>query len=257
MTVEIPKWAIRAAGIAALVIVGFLVGRGCSNESQEGRMPTPGGSSPSSHVADGASDALPCTKSAARKAVDLAIRDHGPDSAGLLLNETTGGLRRGVFLNVVSCEDLTGDGVEEMVVWADGGTAGGSHSVTWFIFNAKGDEWAQAMRRDQSVPDLKVANGVVKETTGVYRPGDALCCPSSERTGEVRFKDGKFRYFPERRLPKDLEITIDPKSNEVAKVGPFDAFSASGTDFRRVFGESSSLQGASNESCVNSWKDWN
>jgi len=259
VTVHIPRWALLTVGAIAITAIAFFFGRGCSDDSRTGQPAGPASTASTQGGSDSASSdsALPCDKPAAQAAIDQAIREHG-DPEGTIRDTSTGGIGNWVGFRIISCEDLTGDGVREMVAEADGVQAGGAiHPVNWFIFTPDGDSWSQALRREQPLPEVEVANGIATEATGVFRPSDPLCCPSAERTGEVRYVDGRFQYFPSRELPKRLGITVASSTNTIQSIGPFDAYSANGTDFRQVLGEPNFTvtTGSSDETCLNVWND--
>lgn len=251
MTIRIPKSALLAFGLIAIAAIAFAIGRGFSGESPGAEDTKYAQISPDGKSSD---SGLPCDKPAARAAIDQAIRDYG-DPEGTIRDASTGGIGDWVGFRIINCQDLTGDRVEEMIAEADGVKAGGTHPVNWFIFSPEGGNWSQSLRREQALPAVEVTNGIVTETTGVFRPKDPYCCPSAKRTGEVRYVDGRFRYFPELELPKRLGITVEPSTNTVQMIGPLDAYLANGTGFRQLLGEPNFTTGAGNETCQNVWND--
>lgn len=252
MTVRIPTWCLWAAGGIILALVAFAIGRGCSFTTT-----STGGENPASpDVQQGAprETALSCDDEAARDAINASIRKFG-DPRGTLSDRRTGGLRKTVHVTVLGCADLTSDGADEMVAAADGVGAGANHPVNWYVFSPKNGDWKQVLHREQPMPEIEISNGVVTETTGVFRRSDAMCCPSAKRRGVIRFRQGRFVYIPESNIPNDLTVRLDPRTRQISSFGPLDAFSATGGDFRQVFGEPNFVSRPYSETCENHWSD--
>lgn len=110
---------------------------------------------------------------------------------------------------LVGCTDLTGDGVDEMVVRllergvgpVDGGVATGpmhDSPTPWAIYVAEGDEWVPAATRTHvTTIEVSIDGDQVRERTPALVEGDALCCPSGEREGVVRWTGSEFAYRAE------------------------------------------------------------
>jgi hypothetical protein len=97
--------------------------------------------------------------------------------------------RRDPVLGVSSqVADVTGDGSEDAIVFAEGGGSGGC-GVTLVIDLVAGTEVFRQEGCDRSVDPSSDPVGL-RITEAVYAPGDPHCCPSSVRTTTLVDVDG-------------------------------------------------------------------
>jgi hypothetical protein len=248
LTIHISKRTLTVVGVIAAVVVAFLIGRAMSN-SEGGPSDKTDETAASTSVA---SDGPDCENQAAWEPVEQALLADG-DESEQLIPPGTQSLRRDIIFKVVGCQDLTGDGQDEMVVTADGAVAGFAHSVTWFILKAEGDEWKSVSHRTQPVPELELLADGVQETTPTFGNRDPMCCPSSTRVGVVKFIDGKFVYEPSSGS-LERKITLGP-DKRIKDLGPLDVTSATSDDAIDQFGITSSTGTGEEESCPMYWSD--
>lgn len=247
MTIHIPRWSLFAGGAILIALLAFVIGRGTGGDSESST--SSGDASQSSQATEVAS----CDGRSARKAIDQEIQAHG-DPVGTLVDESSGKLGGWVAVQVQDCQDLNGDGSDEMVTIADGVKAGGAHLMTWFVLGQEEGEWASLLRREIPVPKLSVSESGVQEKTGIYRSGDAMCCASSKRGGEVKEEGGEFKYFPDID-PGNYEIQMNPKTREVESFGPLDAYTSSASETMQYFGEPNFTGIPGGEGCSMTWSD--
>lgn len=125
---------------------------------------------------------------------------------------------RGPRLLQLECADLTGDGVEEMVVRVGQGRP--SAISPWAIFRSAAGQWELAIARDTVSAELRIADGSVIEAQPVYREGGNACCPSDERTGVVAWDGDAFAFTPDEGTDTG-ERTVTSRDATVTRVGPF------------------------------------
>jgi len=250
LTIHISKRTLIIIGVIAAILLAFVAGRAFPGSEESSS--TSGSPTASREVSSsGDADAPVCEKSKAWDPVEKALLEDG-DESKLLLDQTGQRLKRDISFDVVGCQDLTGDGQEEMVVLADGASAVGAHFASWFILEANGGSWKAVWDRVQPVPEIKLVAGGVQETTPAFGPGDPLCCPSSKRVGIVKYVDGKFLYEPTEGS-RDRKITLGPDKT-IMRVGPIEVKTASNADAVDQLGMPSVTAGE-DESCPTTWTD--
>lgn len=245
MTIHISKRALIVSGVIAAIMLAFVAGRVFSGSSDS--------STSSNNVASRGGESAPaCERSAAWDPVEQALVENG-DESEQLFDDTGAHIRRDISFEVVGCQDLTGDGQEEMVVTADGASASYAHAVSWFILQADGGDWKVVSYRVQAVPEIKLTADGVEETTPAFGPRDASCCPSSKRVGLVKFVNGKFIYEPTEGS-RDRKITLGPDKT-IMRLGPVDVHSATSAEVISQLGTPTYTYATENESCPMSWAD--
>lgn len=125
---------------------------------------------------------------------------------------------RSARLLQLECADLTGDGVEEMIVRVGQGRP--SAISPWAIFRSVAGRWELASARDTVSAELRVADGSVIEAQPVYRQGGNACCPSDERTGVVAWDGNAFAFTPDEGTDTG-ERTVTSRDATVTRLGPF------------------------------------
>jgi len=238
---RLPGWAIVTVSITVLAVVGeiaFLIAQS-------------GGDGETSS----AQETLACDDRAADTAVSAdrfakAVRDVGavPPLSNVL----------DVYdAKVVDCTDLTGDGVDEMLlqmVERDVAPEDLADSpIPWAIYVAEDGKWTPALIRAH-VPGARPAvDGTeVGERSTAFAEGDPLCCPTGSREGVVRWNGEAFVYRPDVG-PRGSTIALDD-AGAVAALAGFDAQNGSFPAAVEYFGEPSSYvpQG---ELCPATWAD--
>lgn len=267
---RVPRWTLITIGIAVLVVaaeVTYLIASsgGGADEPQAER-------------------GLPCNKRAATNAVEgefgRAVRDLGtvpPLSEVLDIYD----------VRVVGCADLTGDGVEDMVVQLaepgldltgaegegiegegiEGDTeadaeAGEDPAVPppaiadpaspWAIYAVRDQEWAPAViraRAERAV--VEIGEGEVTERSPGLAAGELACCPSDERVGAVRWKGEEFSYRP-RGGPRGRTLAF--ADGQAAALAGFDLRSGSLFEAIEHFGPVSTYARAG-PLCAALWRD--
>jgi hypothetical protein len=220
MTITGLRWVVLAGGIVIVALVAFVL--------------VEGGTSP---------EALACNQDAAKRAADRS--EFGRDF------EASGGSVEDLFeIRLEGCTDLTGDGLDEMVVRLQGGTGSASGPVT--IFSQQDGEWRPQIDRVLSNSDIaKVTAAGVREVTAAYGPSDPACCPSGERLGLTRWNGNGFVYEPDAGIG-DGRIRVG--GSAVLSIGPFDVQSGSLVEAIDAFGTPSSYH-RSDELCMVTWAD--
>jgi hypothetical protein len=149
----------------------------------------------------------------------------------------------------LTCRDLTGDGVEEMVAQMSCCTAGVPDP--WAIFRAEGGEWLLAFYRDNIQAALTVQGDAIVEKSPAYAAGDPTCCPSSSRFGRVTWDGSEFVFESEEA---SANRTIEAASSGVTRVGVFEPETGSPVEAADAFGPPSFV-GPNQELCTNEWRD--
>jgi hypothetical protein len=242
MTVHIPKWLLVVALVGAALVVAFLLGRSSDNDSTD----SAGGE-------EAKAEARPCNEA---EATDAVMNSEFPD---LVRANPFGIPLTGPFLDdiggyhiaITKCADLTGDGVNEMVVAIGAGAAG--RIFNWAIYSPTEEAWElQFHREGVQVADLSVRDNVVVEKQPTIGPDDAFCCPSGYRNAEISASGGEFAIRS--GIPSDdREITVNAIDG-VTKIGPLDPETASPIDAANELG-APSIASRSGDSCPSEWRD--
>lgn len=265
---RMPRWALISVGIAVLVVVAevtyLIASSGGGADEPEAKRE------------------LPCNKRAASNAVDggfgRAVRELGtvPPLSDVL--EIYG-------VRVVGCADLTGDGVEEMVVQlAEPGLdltgeedrGGGEEEAEtepqaeveqdptaplppiadpaspWAIYVVRDDKWEPALIRaaaERAV--VEIGEGEVTERSPGLAAGDPACCPSDERVGALRWMGEEFTYRP-RGGPRGRTVAL--ADGEAAALAGFDLRSGSLFEAIEHFGPASTYA-LTGSVCTAMWRD--
>jgi len=238
---EVPGWALIVTGVAVLAIVGeatFLI---VQTGGDDGGEP------------EATEQPLPCNERQAAFAVNSdrfaqQVRALGtvPPLAKVL----------DVYdVHVLDCVDLTGDGVDEMVVQlsesaAPEGTTG--IASPWAIYQPLDGEWVPTMIRT-AVTGAKVTigDGQVQEVSSALVEGDALCCPSGKRPGVVEWDGKEFAYKPAEG-PRGRTIAI--ADGQAVALAGFNLQESSLEDAVSYFGPASTY-GPTGEVCPAEWRD--
>lgn len=199
MTIRIPKWLLWAGG--SLLIVGaiaaaFSLGRSDGEST---------GASSGGAEGGGDSRAAACTKGAAERATLRtgfadAIRDTGTAHSALEGSEE---FEIDFFTEdvidfqvaVLKCADLTGDGLDEMLVGISAGASG--RILQWAIFtpDASGN-WDLAFHREGSrVDSIELVGNAVRVRTPTFGRDDPLCCPSGFKQMRVAYGGDGFEVL--------------------------------------------------------------
>jgi hypothetical protein len=158
---------------------------------------------------------------------------------------------------VADCIDVTGDGIDEMVVRmverdVDPEELAES-PIPWAIYSAEEGKWTPTLIRAH-VPGARLAveRTEIRERSTAFAEGDPLCCPTGTREGVVRWKGEAFVYRPSGG-PRGSTIAL-ADDDAVAAIGGFDAQNGSLPAAVDFFGPPSSYvpQG---ELCPATWAD--
>lgn len=263
MTVRIPKWLLWS--LLGLLVVGvvataFLLGQSSGNDNAA----DPEATTTAEQVAE--AQEAPCTEQAAQEATlsagfDQVLQDISaangklsyypvPDPPGS--NGSPFFDDAGFRIDQIECRDLTGDGVNEMLVSLNAGASG--QVFNWMIFEPTAEgEWELAFARSGvQVDRLRVRGDVVVEREPAYVEGEPACCPSGNRTTEVAYRRGKFTVISPAVSPG--ERLLDVTESGVKRIGEFDPHTGDVGQATVVFGLPSSTT-SSGESCQLSWAD--
>ncbi|MGH2990448.1 MAG: hypothetical protein ACRDMA_11400 [Solirubrobacterales bacterium] len=236
-----PVWALVLSAVVVLAIVAevayLVISSGGDDEG-----------------AKSAEESLPCNDRAADNAVSAdrfaqEVRDVGtvpPLSNVLEIYDA----------KVVGCADLTGDGIDEMVVQLlerDVEIEEGTDTpFPWAIYVGEDGKWSPALIRTH-VPGARVAidRDVVSETSTGFADGDPVCCPSGAREGEVRWDGERFTYKPATG-PRGRTIAL--AESEAVSLAGFDLQGGSLPAAIELFGAPSAYS-SQGEVCPVSWED--
>lgn len=164
------------------------------------------------------------------------------------ISEPAGGAGPSPRILQLECGDVTGDGIEEMVLRVGQGKP--SEVSPWAIFSDDGGEWRLALARDQVSATLELDDRGVVETQPVYRAGDRACCPSGTRSGVVGWDGEGFAYTPDEGTP-ERTIVLGPAT--VRELGSFRP-PAGVAGAVRAFGTPAQTTSIG-RSCVRAWPD--
>ena len=159
-------------------------------------------------------------------------------------------------VDVVGCRDLSGDGVDEMVVGLNQRVAPSSTSaptpVPWAIYRVQQGKWVPTLFRTR-VPVIEVTldRGVVRERSPALLNGDALCCPSGQREGVVEWDGEEFVYKPDQG-PRGRTIAL--ADEQAGALAGFDLQGGSLPDAIELFGAPTTWAPVG-EACPASWAD--
>lgn len=203
----------RSCRVAVLLLAAAVVA-GCGGDNEENGTST---------TAAAEVEPAPCDERAAKKATltagfaDRIEATAAVDAQLVGLGAQGGaGAPRGSFWDDVSghrvaileCADLTGDGVEEMVLAPSAGAGGNIFNWAVFTPDAAGD-WQLAFSREaHQIAGLKLGDGTIVERVPAYGEGDPLCCPSGFETSEIAHRDGEFVVASPAATPAQREIAF-------------------------------------------------
>lgn len=235
-----PTWALVVSAVVILAVVAEIVYLVARSGGDDG--------------AATAENALPCNDRAADNAVSAdrfaqEVRVIGtvpPLSSVLEIYDA----------KVVACVDLTGDGVDEMVVQLlerDIALEEGTETpFPWAVYRARDGKWSPVLIRTH-VPGARLAidGELVRETTTAFAEGDPVCCPSGEREGEVRWDGERFTYKPATG-PRGRTIAL--ADLQAVSLAGFDLQGGSLPDAIGLFGPPSAYS-SQGTVCPASWED--
>ena len=191
---------------------------------------------------------LPCNKREAKRALDRGALGKSVSEAAM-----PGELPSDLYeVLLIGCSDITGDGLDEMVMKVRWGTS--SSPTPWAVLSQQGERWrAEFVREGVVTSGLKILADGVRERSVAYGLTDAFCCPSGERSGTVRFEDGEWVYRA-KGAPKRLEITFadDGSPDELAGI-PLDELNPELA--HETFGKPSMITAQGDEVCTTTWND--
>jgi hypothetical protein len=262
MTINIPKWALwTAAGVlaAAAVTVAFLIGRSSSSSSTSSSSPDEATSQESSEEPEAVE--APCNEREAQRATlrsefDDAISETArargelsgyPTPPTEVTFKETGSFR----VAVLECVDLTGDGLEEMIVALSAGASGSIFQ--WAVFEPnKAGEWKLAFHREGSqVRSLGVDGNLITVKIPLFEEGAPTCCPTGSRTSSFEYTNGRYKAVGKTSTRERLIRVAD---GSVVRLGPLDTYTVSGADAIQAFGEPTSITDTG-EICEFEWSD--
>jgi hypothetical protein len=233
LTITVPKRILLAGGIVIVAVVAFLLGKGTGEEE-------PGGG-----IRDAATSPAPlaCSQKVAER---VAKRSEFAQEY-----ETSGASLTNFFeIRLYGCADLTGDGLDEMVIRLHGATASSVSPTT--IYSQEDGNWRPQIERVLSNNDLtRVTDDGVREVTAAYRPAEPACCPSGKRSGLTHWSGKRFVYEPDAGIG-DGQIRLS--GSAVVSIGPFQVQTGSLREAIDAFGVPTSYQ-QSDELCQVTWKD--
>jgi hypothetical protein len=233
MTITVPKWVLLTVGIAIVAVVAFLLGKGTGkHESHE---PT----------GDAATSPAPlvCNQNAAERVAQRSEFAQEYEASGASLTNF-------FEIRLYGCADLTGDGLDELVIRLHGGTDSSAGPMT--IYSQEDGKWRPQIERVLVNNDLtRVTNAGVREITAAYGPSDPACCPSGERSGLTHWSGNRFIYEPDAGIGNGRIRVSGPA---VESIGPFQVQTGSLREAIDAFGVPSSYQ-RSDELCEVTWRD--
>lgn len=235
-----PGWALIVSAVVAVAIIGEIVYLAAQSGDEE--------------ETASSEETLPCSDRAADNAVNADRFAHEVRALGTV--PPLSNVLEIYDAKVVGCADLTGDGVDEMVVQLlERGVAveqGTEVPLPWAIYRAEGGKWSPALIRTHA-PGARVAieGELVRETSTGFAEGDPVCCPSGAREGEVRWDGEQFIYKPESG-PRGRTIAL--ADSEAVSLAGFDLQGGSLPDAIELFGPPSAYS-AQGEVCPVSWED--
>jgi hypothetical protein len=229
MTITVPKWILLGVGVVIVAVGAFLLGKGTGD--------------------DGSSDAttslqpLACNQGEAERLADRSEFAREYEASGSSLEDF-------FEIRLEGCTELTGDGLDEMVVRLVGGTASAIGPVT--IFSQEDGEWRPQIDRLLTSNDIaKVTDAGVREVTAAYGPSEPVCCPSGTRSGLTRWNGKRFSYEPDAGIG-DGRIRVS--GSAVVSIGPFEVQPGSLVEAIDAFGIPTSYD-RSGELCEVTWTD--
>jgi hypothetical protein len=251
MTIRVPKWGILGAAVIAVVAIAYLLGRSSTDGS------TTATSSPF------AAREATCSRAAAEKATLASsfadsVRAHNVLQGRLAGFESSG---PSFFTNnpvdyqvaLLRCRDVTGDGIDEMIVGIGAGAA--SRIFQWAVFTPTSDgRWKLAFdREDNLVSSIQPEGRSIVVQTPTYGKNDPLCCPSGQKSIRVALRDGRFQVISPVAPPFEREIVVT--DGRVARLGSLDPLHDSPVQALSDFGSPTSIASASGSGCRYGWGD--
>lgn len=237
----VEKSAVQGAALA------FALGRQSGSGSGGVPSPTPTSGSEALVAEEDGEQQLPCTKHEAKR-----VLDSGALGRNVMDAVPQEGRPSDYYeLRLVGCRDLTGDGLDEMVIWLAWGTS--SSPTPWAVLSQRDGSWRPEFVREWVIARLKLAGDGIRERSPAYGPDDPFCCPSGERTGTIRYENGEWLYRA-RGAPKRLDITCaaDGSPGELAGIPllELDPVTAIAT-----LGRPGNITPQGNALCTTSWSD--
>ncbi len=159
-------------------------------------------------------------------------------------------------VHVLGCVDLTGDGVDEMVLQLTQSgiapaTAGGT-AAPWAVYQPIDGRWTPvAIRTATGAAKVTVEKDQVREVSSALVEGDPLCCASGRREGVLRWNGKEFTYRP---LGGPRGRTIAVGHGEAEAIAGFPLQEGSLADAVKLFGPPSTY-GPTGEVCPAEWDD--
>jgi hypothetical protein len=247
VTARIPKWLVWSLAAMTLVAVGggaFALGRSSGDEG-------------------GGAVAAKCSKRMAERATldsdfDDAIRRSAElqaDLSDLEPTETPFFTSNPVDFEVADlrCADLTGDGLDEMVVGLSAGAA--ARVFEWAIFrpNERG-RWTLAFDREGSVASsIDVKSGSVVVRTPTFGLDDPLCCPSGYKSTRVGYGAGGFRVISPAAAPDERLVVV--ASGQTIRLGRLNPRKDSPVQALAAFGTPTGISNYPESACDYGWSD--
>jgi hypothetical protein len=217
----VTKWILLAAGIVILGGIVLVLGTTAGDDDA----------------------ALACDQEVAERLADRSGFGREYEASGASLENS-------FEIRLEGCADLTGDGLDEMVVRLRGGTASSAGPMT--IYSQEDGQWRPQIERLLSNNDIAaVTDAGVREVTAAYGASDPACCPSGERSGLTRWNGSRFVYEPDGGIG-DGRIRITDAA--VVSIGGFDVQTGSLVEAIDAFGRPSSYD-RSGQLCQVTWND--
>lgn len=255
VTIRVPKKVLAAAAIIVLVVIAFLIGRGCGENSDPSSSPDqPGSGNPV--VSDNDCPDVQAVALAVTPNLKLA---KNAESKQLLQDRFGPGTPSDAQFEVVGCDDLNGDGQLETVALATNKeTIKGPPMSSWFILDS---DLEVIVRRTVPDPQLEITAEGVRESTGTYEPTDSNTPTrgyqeTGRRMGLVKWDGDSYTYVPDQGSRQRIIKTNN--EGKVEQLGPFRDFSTSpplASDGIATLGPPSTISGGGAESCSLIWYD--
>jgi len=249
MTIRVPIWALVVIGVVVIAVGGFLIGRFTGDGDDSSNPSSPSASEPADEADETAPPPLPCNKRAAVEAIAASEPETFLRTWFSVPPEVK--VEKFFMVERVYCQELTADGMPEMVPQLVAGASGGA--TPWIIFTQEDGEWQDVFLREGPGNEriARVSGGGIRTSTPVYAIGDALCCPTGERRGSVRYIDSEFSFIPQTGT-EDRAITVS-RDGEV-NLGGLDIQTTDPADATDNFGLATSTV-RDEELCEVEWAD--
>jgi hypothetical protein len=237
---QVPRWGLIVIAVVAIAISGEVLYLVAELGGEEGGSPS--------------EKSLPCDDREAENAVVAdrfaqEVRDLGTVPPLSTIEEV-------YDPDVIGCADLTGDDVDEMVLGlnqrAPPSSTAAPSPVPWAIYRVQAGKWVPALIRTRvPVKEVQVERGVVRERSPALLADDALCCPSGQREGIVKWDREEFKYSPQQG-PRGRTIAI--VDAEARALAGFDLVGGSLPDAIELFGPPTTWA-PQGDICPATWSD--